>query len=44
MTTRRDIEEALALVRGATPVLGTVLNQSGRSRGNLKAMREMAAM
>lgn len=44
MTTRRDIEDALALVRGATPVLGTVLNQSGRSRGNLKAMREMAAM
>lgn len=44
LTTRRDVEEALALMRGATPVLGTVLNQSGKSQGNLKAMREMAAM
>ena len=43
VTTRRDVEEALALVRGATPVLGTVLNQSGKSQGNLKAMRELAA-
>jgi len=44
VTTRRDVEEALALVRGAAPVLGTVLNQSGRSQGNLKAMRELAAI
>lgn len=43
MTTRRDVEEALALVRGAAPVLGTVLNQSGRSLRNLKTMREIAA-
>ncbi|MDN5941021.1 MAG: CpsD/CapB family tyrosine-protein kinase [Nitrospira sp.] len=42
VTTRRDVEEALALVRGTTPVLGTVLNQSGKSQGNLKTMRERA--
>ncbi|THI88240.1 MAG: CpsD/CapB family tyrosine-protein kinase [Nitrospira sp. CG24A] len=44
VTTRRDVEEALALVHGATPVLGTVLNQSGKSQGNLKAMRELATI
>jgi protein-tyrosine kinase len=42
VTTRRDMEESLALVRGATPVLGTVLNQSGKRQGNLKAIRELA--
>lgn len=40
MTTRSDVEEALALVRGAVPVLGTVLNHSGRSQGALKTLRK----
>jgi Mrp family chromosome partitioning ATPase len=44
VTTRRDVEDALALVREATPVLGTVLNQSGKSQGNLKAMRNLATV
>jgi Mrp family chromosome partitioning ATPase len=44
MTTRSDVEEALALVRGAVPVLGTVLNQSGGGQGALKALRKSAAV
>ena len=43
MTTRQDIKESLALVRGAVPVLGTVLNQSGKDQRNVKAMRALAA-
>lgn len=43
VTTRSDIEASLALVRGAAPVLGTVLNLSGKSQGGLKAMRALAA-
>jgi len=43
MTTRQDIKESLALVRGAVPVLGTVLNQSGKDERNVAAMRALAA-
>ena len=43
-TTRPDVEEALALVRGAVPVLGTVLNQAARYQRDVKAMRDLTAM
>jgi Mrp family chromosome partitioning ATPase len=43
MTTRQDIKESLALVRGAVPVLGTVLNQSGKDQRHVDAMRALAA-
>ena len=43
MTTRRDVEESIALVRGAVPVLGTVLNQSGNGPYSVRAMRSVAA-
>jgi protein-tyrosine kinase len=43
VTTRHDVEESIALVRGAAPILGTVLNQSGNGPRSVHAMRSVAA-
>jgi len=43
MTTRHDVEESIALVRGAVPILGTVLNQSGNRARSVQALRSVAA-
>lgn len=43
-TTAEDVERALQLVKGATPVLGTVLNKSGRGRMTPGAMKRMLLM
>ena len=43
VSTRYDVEESIALVRGAAPILGTVLNQSGTGPRSVHAMRSVAA-
>ncbi len=43
MTTRHDVEESIALMRGAAPILGTVLNQSESGPRSVRAMRGVAA-
>ncbi len=40
-TTVDEVEEALRLVKGAAPVLGTVLNKAGRSGLNATAMKRL---
>ena len=40
-TTAEDVERALQLVKGSTPVLGTVLNKAGRGRMTPGAMKRM---
>ncbi|MGQ0811928.1 MAG: AAA family ATPase [Nitrospiraceae bacterium] len=39
-TTTQDIQRALALVKGATPVLGTVLNKAGQTSASMTTMRQ----
>lgn len=40
-TTAEEVERALQLVKGATPVLGTVLNKSGQGRMTPAAIKRM---
>ncbi|MFO0729920.1 MAG: hypothetical protein U0361_02795 [Nitrospiraceae bacterium] len=40
-TSRENVERALQLVKGTTPVLGTVLNKAGRGRMTPAAMKRM---
>ncbi len=40
-TTREDIERALQLVKGSTPVLGTVLNKAGKGHMTPATMKRM---
>jgi len=40
-TSREDVERALRLVKGTTPVLGTVLNKAGRGQMTPAAMKRM---
>lgn len=40
-TSREDVERALQLVKGTTPVLGTVLNKAGKGSMTPAAMKQM---
>jgi Mrp family chromosome partitioning ATPase len=40
-TTREEIERALQLVKGSTPVLGTVLNKAGKGQMTPATMKRM---
>ncbi|HNI20120.1 MAG: CpsD/CapB family tyrosine-protein kinase [Nitrospira sp.] len=40
-TTREEVERALQLVKGSTPVLGTVLNKAGKGHMTPAAMKRM---